>query len=97
MQDTLVVKIKNPQKIIKQNSLFADEFMYPHIFYAFIIIGSISQFFFWICFACCIGDQRQNVNQVTEVPTVSIIKDDPPTYEEALNFPKPTKSELSRY
>ena len=97
MQDTLVVKIPNFPKNYKSKFFITDEFMYPHIFYAFIIIGSISQFFFWICFACCIGDQRQSVNQVIEVPTVSIIKDDPPTYEEALNFPKPTKSELPRY
>ena len=80
------------------------EFGYSYIFYVFIILGSILQFFFWICFACCIGDlhrgqtpPQQNANQSVEVNIVSIVKDEPPAYEVAIYCPKPTESGLPRY
>lgn len=85
-----------------QRLQFVGGFMHPNIFYMCIIIGSVLQFFFWICFACCIGDHhgqtpQQNTNQTLELNIVNIVKDEPPAYEEAIHCPKPTESGLPRY
>ena len=72
------------QNLEKEVNISDDFVGYPTFFYSFIIVGSIMQFFFWICFACCIGDdqQRPEQNQISPVtrvtqqsiPTITIIK-----------------------